>query len=524
VPSRFRQALADLQPRSARPRRWVFVAYDQLNDRLAPLDQDPAELGIVVVEAPAKAARRPYHRQKLALVLTNLRHFALEQARRGVAVRHVVATAGYADALRPLTDELGPLTAIAPAERELREELRPLAAAGLLRIVPHTGWLTTPEEFRAWAGAAPPWRLDAFYRRARQARDILTTPRGPAGGRWSHDAENRKPWRGQPPAPTPPIVTPDEITTEVCALVERHFASHPGQLDPSALPATADDARAHWRWALTACLPTFGPFEDAMSTRSSSLFHTRISALLNLHRLLPAEVVADALAADLPLASVEGFVRQILGWRELVRHVHRASDGFRAPGMVPGHLGAGRPLPAAYWGARSGLACLDHVVGEVWRTGYSHHITRLMILGNLAVLLDLSPRELSDWFWVAYTDAYDWVVEPNVLAMATFAVGPLMTTKPYVAGAAYIDRMSDYCRGCAFDPKTTCPVTPAYWAFLARHQAVLAGNPRLGMPLAQLGRRDAATRARDAAVVAAVQDALAAGRAVTPADLPPRPR
>ena len=153
-------------------------------------------------------------------------------------------------------------------------------------------------------------------------------------------------------------------------------------------------------------------------------------------------------------------------------------------------LGCDTPLPPAYWGEQSGLACLDTVVSDVWAEGYSHHITRLMILSNLATLLDVRPRELTDWFWVAYTDAYDWVVEPNVLGMGTYALGGLMTTKPYVSGAAYINRMSDYCGLCAFNPKTDCPFASLYWAFLARHEAVLKSNPRLRMPMASLGKRE----------------------------------
>jgi deoxyribodipyrimidine photolyase-related protein len=283
-------------------------------------------------------------------------------------------------------------------------------------------------------------------------------------------------------------------------------------------------------WALAECLPQFGPYEDAMSTRSSGLFHSRLSPLLNLHRITPARLLAEVLALPIDIASQEGFVRQVLGWREFVRHVHEATDGFRRlPGLAPGdpdrpaapsHLGADRPLPPAFWGGvESGLNCLDHVVRDVWREGWSHHITRLMVLSNLATLLDVSPRELTDWFWAAYTDAFDWVVEPNVLGMGTFAAGGLMTTKPYVAGAPYIDRMSDYCRGCRFDPKSTCPVTPLYWAFLERHREKLAATGRLTMPLAAAAKRTDAQKQRDRRLFQIVGEALTAGRVVAPDDV-----
>jgi deoxyribodipyrimidine photolyase-related protein len=236
----------------------------------------------------------------------------------------------------------------------------------------------------------------------------------------------------------------------------------------------------------------------------------------------------DVAALELPLASREGFVRQVLGWREFVRHVHEATDGFRrlpdgseppqddAGAACPSFLGADRALPPAFWGARSGLACLDGVVADVWREAWSHHITRLMVLANLATLLDVLPRALTDWFWVAYLDAYDWVVEPNVLGMGTFALGDLFTTKPYVSGAAYLDRMSDFCGGCRFSPKRDCPVTPLYWAFLARHRKRLAGNPRLILPLRSLAKRSPEQRAADARVFERVSEALAVGKELAP--------
>jgi len=528
---------------------WVYVPYDQLTSAAGPLAEAPPEdVGIVLVESPAKAARRPYHKQKLLLVLANMRQFALEQAARGVAVRYAVSPGGYADALRPLVRELGPLTMMEAAERELRVELEPLAAEGALLVRRHAGWLTDASDFSAILG--PPWRMDAFYRHVRAKTGILMNGKKPEGGKWTYDTENRKKWHGDPPAPTFPVFRPDAVTLEAAALVEERFARHPGELTPEAVPATLADAEAAWAFALRECMPSFGPFEDAMSTASSTLFHTRISPLLNLHRLLPSRIVADV-AADtrLPIASREGFVRQILGWREFVRHVHRSTDGFRAlpkgqapvasapgdggwarargeawgasaspgdGGAMPSLLEAHEPLPPAYWGTPSGLACLDGVVRDVWRDGYSHHITRLMVLSNLATLLGVEPRELTDWFWIAYVDAYDWVVEPNVLAMGTYGTGDLMTTKPYVSGAAYLHKMSDYCGGCAFDPAKTCPITRLYWAFVARNEGTLERNPRFFGPVASLKKRHAVERAEDAKAFAHVQAVLQRGERLLP--------
>ncbi len=553
--SAFIRRLADLATDPA-GRRWIFVPYDQLSDAIGPLCREaPEELGVIVVENPWKAAQRPYHRQKLALVLANLRHFALEQAARGVAVRHLVARGPYRTALEPLVRELGPIRVMQPAERELRVDLAPLVAAGGLLKLPHEGWLTSSEDFTESQGAGRAFRMDAFYRHVRRRTGMLMEGGRPVGGRYSFDTENRRSWTGSPPAPDPPAFEPDAVTNELVELIERLFGRHPGVADPESLPATRDDAIRLWSWAKRECLPHFGPYEDAMSTASTGLFHTRIAPLLNLHRLLPRIVVEEALDMELPIASQEGFLRQVIGWREFVRHVHEATDGFRVlpegvpairerpgdggwglwcndrwhpepegetadGGADPQHLAATRPVPAAYWGAASGLECLDRVVAEVWREGWSHHITRLMVLSNIATLLGVSARDLTDWFWVAYVDAYDWVVEPNVLAMGTFATGPLMTTKPYVSGAAYINRMSDYCQSCAFDPKANCPLTNLYWHFLSQHAERLADNPRMRIVLSALRRRSDEKQDTDHVVFKWVAGVLDAGGQLSPDDIP----
>ncbi|QDU83680.1 Deoxyribodipyrimidine photo-lyase-related protein [Planctomycetes bacterium Pla163] len=582
MPSAFHR---ELDARSVDPegRSWVYVPYDQLTAAVGPLsEREPTELGIVMVESPARAARRPYHKQKLSLVLANGRQFALEQAARGVAVRHVVAPpdpkgGDFAPGLRAVAQQVGPLRVMRPAERALRIELAPLIEAGLVIEVPHAGWLTTREEFERSQKKGPPYRMDAFYREVRRRTGWLMEGDRPVGGRFSFDGENREVWRGEPPAPRQPRFRPDAVTTEVCELVEARFGAHPGAIDPAALPTRGQEAQRIWRHALEHCIESFGPYEDALSRESRTLFHTCVSSLVNLGRLLPRDLCEDVLANGEHLPSVEGFVRQVLGWREFVRHVHEATDGFRdlaprfggvpvevargaaasngapsngaavngaavngrasngaAPApdaastrapltpegdAAPSVLDADQPLPPAYWHGGSGLACLDHEVEGVWATGYGHHITRLMVLANVATLVGASPRALTDWFWAAYTDAYDWVVEPNVLGMGTFAVGDLMTTKPYVSGAAYIHRMSDHCGACAFDPKRDCPLTPLYWTFLERNREVLAGNSRVAMPLRSLAKRSDEQRASDAAVARLARAKLAAGARLTPAGL-----
>ena len=597
---------ADFDPAS---RRWLFVAYDQLSDQIGPLaEEDPGDLGIVLVETSWKPRLRPYHVQKLATLLTSQRHFALEQAERGVAVHYLFSEEPYSEALRTARAELGldergePLRMQEAAEWELRRVLEPLVEDGHVEVVPHGAWLTTTQQFCEHAGEEPPWRMDRFYRGVRQDTGLLMDGDSPEGGRYSFDGDNREAWSGEPEAPDTPTFEVDEITAEVGALIEERFADHPGALRLEAIAASRDDVERLWQWALERCMEHFGAYEDAMSSRSSGIFHTRISPLLNLCRLLPERVVHDVAQADIPLNSKEGFIRQVIGWREFVRHVHRETDGLRrlpgkrsgqsgrnekseqidwrevpaldAPGdggharwqewledrdsqaddggedaadvtpvdarwpldadaaqesseaesdllvqlggAAPSELGSDGELPPAFWGAPSGLRCLDTVVEDVWREGYSHHITRLMVLGNLATLLDLSPRQLTDWFWVAYADAYDWVVEPNVLGMATFAAGELMTTKPYVSGAAYIHRMSDYCGDCAFHPKKTCPITRWYWAFLERHAEALEGNQRIAMQLRSAQKRSDPEQELDAAYFETARELLEGGELLTP--------
>jgi deoxyribodipyrimidine photolyase-related protein len=567
--SLFQQLIAAAQPDSSdlHDREWLYIPYDRLTADTGPLKAlDPAQAGIVMIEALAKARRRPYHKKKLVLILASQRHFALEQAARGVKVLYHSTDGSFADGLAALDREhrFASLTMMEPAEREMRLDMAEAVRAGVpLRQVEDTTWLSTQADFdRVYGGAGHPgvqkrYLMDRFYRAMRQKTGVLMEPGAggkpePLGGRYSFDEENRRPYRGDPPVPTRPGYRPDAITAEVIEMVDRLFPTHFGSTGGFDLPILSTDVEAAWRFALDQLLPVFGPYEDAMATAEPELFHSKLSALINISRLLPgrsvAEVEARARAGRIPLSSAEGFIRQILGWREFMRHVHRVTDGYRniaaaheparaerqagvrqkaapgqkanpasaalpEPGARPSALGAAMPLPAAYWGASSGLNCLDTVVGQVIEQGWSHHITRLMVLSNLATLCGYSPRELTDWFWIAYIDAYDWVVEANVLGMGTFADGGVTATKPYVSGAAYINRMSDYCGRCQYDPKKSlgpgsCPFTSLYWTFLDRNSDTLGSNPRMAMPYTTLRRKTpqerAALRARADEAIAAL--------------------
>ena len=552
----FRSKLDAIGRKKKPPRQWFFVAYDQLNLHFGPWSKmQPDQAGLVLVESLWKPNQRPYHKQKLAFLLSSMRHFALEAAEHGHPVVYLSGTQSYAQALEEFADEHGALTFMRPAERELRQHLAPLVQAGLLLESQHEGWLTTPDDFLAAIKGKKSWRMDSFYRVVRKRTQILMDSQGkPEGGKLSYDAENRKPWKGDPPAPQIPTFTPNKVTQEVGDLVKEVFSDHPGELELTTIPATHRDVQRVWEWGLSECLTHFGPFEDAMSKDSSNLFHTRLSPLLNLHRLLPRQVLDDVLATKLPLPSKEGFIRQLIGWREFVYHVHEYTDGFRknvpwkpssrrAPGdggyknwlgkdwrpkdlgeragggATPNALKLTTPLPPMFWGEKSGLYCLDHVIEEVLRDGYGHHITRLMVLSNWSMLLGIDPRDVTDWFWVAYVDAYDWVVEPNVLGMGTFATGDLMITKPYVSGSAYINKMSDFCSACAFHPKKDCPMTSMYWGFLHEHRESLASNPRLKLVMASSRKRSDAQKSQDAAVASLVKSKLSKAEVVTPSDV-----
>ena len=549
-------ARGSARERGPRP-NLVVVLPDQLSLEIGALrTAEPGETTIVLVESVEWLSRRPYHRQRIAWILFSQRKFALEAADRGFEVEVLSGEAPIVDQLRTRLAQGGRTALVMdPAEREMRAELAPLLGKGvpgervpgdgLLEVVPHTGFLTTSADLDA-GSTSEGWRMDRFYQSVRRRTGILMDHGKPRGGKFSFDAENRRRWDGDPAAPTPPEFPGSMLREEVVAIIESTFAQHPGTLDIATIPGTRAEIDRMWTWAKRSCLPLFGPYEDAMSRRSRGVFHTRISPLLNLHRLLPRTVVEDVAALDIPIASQEGFIRQVLGWREFVYQVHRATDGFRAGGSAtekpavapgdggyarwkgapwrpaeappPGVDGGARPnflkadlgLPPAYWGTTSGLACLDDVVGDVWAEGWSHHITRLMVLGNIGTLLGVSPRELCDWFWIAYIDAWDWVVEPNVLAMATYAT-PVMTTKPYVSGSAYLERMGDSCRTCRYTPGKDCPLGPMYWAFLGRNDAILADNLRMKLPLASARGRADTVRAADARAFVALRDVLIRG-------------
>lgn len=384
------------------------------------------------------------------------------------------------------------MEALAPAEAETREAV---AALEWLHLHPNTLFATDTAFYERVFPKSGGRRLETFYRAARTATGLLMDGRRPEGGAWNLDAENRKTWRGDPPAPARPVFPVDDITREVIELVNSRYPDAPGTTEGFNWPVTPEAAAATADAFFATRLASFGPYEDAIADTEPELFHSALSASINLGQLDPLALCRRAEAAyregGVPLASAEGFIRQILGWREFMRHVYdERRSRFAETNALDAHL----PLPAWYCGKPSGMRCLDLTVRQVLDTGYSHHITRLMALCNVATLLGVNPQALNESFWTTYVDAYEWVVTPNVVAVGTYADDGLCATKPYISSGKYLQRMGpSVCAGCQFNPASTsgataCPLNHLYWDFLERQRDRLKTNVRMGIPLAALKR------------------------------------
>ena len=486
-----------------------LVLGDQLSrDNPALAGLDPARDRVAMIEAPDESTHVRSHKARSVLFLSAMRHFAAELRADGVPLEHVAledpGPPTLAGRLEALLDALRPreLVVCEPGEWRLRVALQDLAArrALPLRVLPDTHFLCPTEAFARWAGRGKALRMEAFYRRMRVEHRVLMRDDGePEGGRWNFDEDNRGayPKTGPGPIPPPARFEPDAITREVIALVEHRFAGHPGSTASFGWPVTRAQALEALARFVDARLAGFGRYQDAMWTGTPHGWHALLASSLNLKLLDPREVIGaverawraqpaaerDAGRAPLSLAAVEGFVRQVLGWREFVRGVY----WLDMPGLAEAnHYGAARPLPAWWWSADTRMACMRETIGQTMRDGYAHHIQRLMVTGNFALLAGLAPREVAAWYLAVYVDAVEWVELPNVAGMALYANGGRFTTKPYAAGGAYVKRMSDYCRGCAYSPELrtgarACPMTTLYWHFVDAHEAELAGNPRTAL-------------------------------------------
>lgn len=357
-------------------------------------------------------------------------------------------------------------------------------------------------DFARWASKYKELRMEFFYRMMRKRHGILMDRDEPLGGKWNYDVENRGSFgkTGPRQVPAPAHFPPDAVSRDVLADVAKHFADHPGSLDHFAWPVTRADALVALRKFITERLPTFGLYQDAMWKDEPFLYHSLLSPPMNVKLLNPREIVDAAVAAyhagHAPIEAVEGFVRQILGWREFMRGMY----WLDMPGMrEANHYNHQRPLPRWYWDGKVGMNCMQQVVGQTLRHGYAHHIQRLMVTGIWGVLAEISPQQIEDWYLAVYVDALDWVELPNVAGMAIYANGGRFTSKPYIASGQYIKRMSNYCQGCRYSPEVktgprACPVTALYWNFLCKHEAQLLANPRTALMAKNVARLSANDR------------------------------
>jgi deoxyribodipyrimidine photolyase-related protein len=496
----------------------IIVLGDQLwlsNPALQAADK--ARDTVLMVEAPQESTHVWSHKIRTTLFLSAMRHFAAELRVAGYQVAYLAlgehAHTTLAHAWQSHLSANKPNKVIACQAGDWRVEQSLIAtckAANVpLELFADTHFLTSREEFAAWAGGKPgakpkQLRMEMFYRHMRKQTGVLMDAHGePEGGQWNYDAENRESFgkAGPPSLPAMPRFKPDAMTQQTCADVEQHFGEHPGSLADFNWPVTRAEALRAMQVFMRERLPQFGRFQDAMWSDEAFLFHSLISSALNLHLLDPREVIEAALsewrAGKVELAGAEGFIRQILGWREFMRGVY----WLDMPGMrAANHYQCTTSLPQWYWSGQTQMNCMRQSISQTLAHGYAHHIQRLMVTGNFALIAGIVPQEVCDWYLAVYVDAVEWVELPNTAGMALYANGGRFTTKPYAASGAYIKRMSNYCSGCRYKPEVkagpgACPMTVFYWDFLMRHEEELGRNQRASLMMKNLTRMDEEQRA-----------------------------
>ena len=473
-----------------------LILADQLSDSLATLrDVDEAQDIVMLCEVQEEATYVKHHKKKIAFLFAAMRHFAERLKERGLRVHYVKlddeANTGSFQGEVSRAIELFDAERIAVTEPgEYRVLQIFLGWAKLfdrpVDILPDTRFLCSQNYFRKWARGKTQLRMEFFYREMRKRYEILMEPDGtPAGGQWNYDKQNRKPPKAGMHSPKRISHPIDPITREVLDLVADRFEDHFGVLEPFHFALTREEAMVELRQFIDKLLVNFGDYQDAMVLGEAYLYHSLLSCYINAGLLLPEEICRMAEAAyragKVPLNAAEGFIRQILGWREFVRGLYWLHMPEYANMNA---LKATHSLPWFYWSAETRMVCVAEAVRHTQEHAYSHHIQRLMITGNFALLAGINPVEVCEWYLIVYADAYDWVELPNTLGMALFADGGIMGSKPYAASGKYIHRMSNFCEHCEYDPNVTlgekaCPFNSLYWDFLARNEKKLRGNQRM---------------------------------------------
>ncbi|MFZ5745078.1 MAG: cryptochrome/photolyase family protein [Pseudomonadota bacterium] len=478
----------------------VPVLGDQLSHGLASLQGcDPADTVVLMMEVADEATHVRHHKAKIALIFSAMRHFAAELQAKGWRVDYVRLddpdnAGSFTGEIIRASKRHSPrlIRVVEPGDWRVEQAMLDWQTFTPcpVEILPDSRFLCSRDEFAGWAAGRKELRMEFFYREMRRRTGLLMEGKDPVGGKWNYDAENRS---GPPPGltgPTLPRFAPDAMTQQVIDLVGNRFAGHFGALDKFSWPVTAQEAETAAAAFLKERLPTFGQWQDAMVRGQDFLFHAVLSPAINLGLLdaldLCRRAEAEYRAGRAPLAAVEGFIRQLIGWREYIRGVY----WLEMPGLAADNfLEATRPLPDFYWTGETDMACLADCVRTTRDNAYAHHIQRLMVLGNFALLAGIRPQDVADWFLVVYADAFDWVELPNVAGMALFADGGRLASKPYAASGAYIDRMSNYCGTCRYNVKlktgpAACPFNALYWHFLDRNVDKLGRNIRLANPYA----------------------------------------
>ncbi|HEV2559781.1 MAG TPA: cryptochrome/photolyase family protein [Microvirga sp.] len=492
-----------------------FILGDQLTRSIASLaDLDPERDVVLLAEVHEEATYVRHHQQKIAFILSAMRHFAEELRAEGIEVDYVrlddpANSGSFGGELKRAVARHWPdrVVVAEPGEwrvlemmRDWREELDVP-----LEIRDDNRFLCSRAAFARWAEGRRTLRMEFFYREMRRFTGLLMIGSEPEGGAWNYDRDNRKPL----PATLTPVerlrFEPDAVTREVLALVARRFGNHFGDLELFAWPVTRADALRALDHFTREALPSFGDYQDAMRAGAPFLYHALLAPALNVGLLVPEEVCRAAERAyregRAPLNAVEGFIRQIIGWREYVRGIYwLAMPGYAQTNA----LDARRPLPWFYWSGETDMNCLRQCIADTRRHAYAHHIKRLMVTGNFALLAGVDPAQIEEWYLVVYADAFEWVELPNVHGMVMWADGGMLGSKPYAASGAYINRMSDYCRECAYDVEAktgprACPFNYLYWNFLIENEDRLKANPRLAMPYRTLARLDPGRRTEIAA-------------------------
>ncbi|WP_120715881.1 cryptochrome/photolyase family protein [Tsuneonella amylolytica] len=475
----------------------VPILGDQLTNTLASLKgMTKDDTVVLMMEVWDEATYVKHHKAKIVLIFSAMRHFAAELEADGWTVDYVRlddpdnAGSFTGEVVRAVErHEPERVRVVEPGEWRVRAAMDEWAdkLACPVEILPDDRFVCSIAEFADWADGRDHLTMEYFYREIRRKTGLLMTADGkPAGGAWNYDKENRKPPKGEMVAPERPRFEPDDTTAEVIALVEDRFGDHFGSLDNFDWPVTRDQAEKAADAFLARRLGKFGDYEDAMVHGADQLWHSLLSTSINLGLLDPLELCRRAEAAydagDAPLNSVEGFIRQIVGWREYIRGFY----WHQMPALAEANaMGAHRPLPEFYWTGETDMRCVADCIRSTRDNAHAHHIQRLMVLGNFALIAGFDPQQVADWYLVVYADAYEWVELPNVAAMILYADGGKLATKPYAASGNYINKMSDYCGKCAYSPNVktgegACPFNPLYWHFMDRNRAALEKNHRIG--------------------------------------------